>query len=164
MTFFSSLNLIAFLIICWHSCDILDASINNFNCKVVEETVITSFFLCVCINISYVTLKCSVLVKDVEEWLKSALLCKLKKVLLHLSFTSKFHILKTFVHTSDTVTIFVVFIKHCYFIAANVIFDISFCALKTFQHFSHESVIASEITATSLMWLNFKLIAFQIYF
>ena len=150
MTFFSSLNLIAFLIICWHSCDISDASINNFDCEIIEETVITSFFSHVCINISYVTLKHSMLVKNVKKWLKSALLHKLKKVSLHLFLTSKSYTLKTSVCTSNIVTISTVFIKHCYFITVNVILNISSCAFKTSQCFSHESVTASEITAASL--------------
>ena len=149
--FFSSFNLITFLIICWYSHNISNANIDNFNCKVVKETVITSFFLHMCININYTTLKCFVLVKDIEEQLKNALLHKFKKVLLYFFFTSKFYILKTSVHTSDIVTIFVVFIKHCYFITANVILDISFHIFKTFQCFFYENVIAFEITTASLM-------------
>ena len=132
MTFFFSFNLIAFLIICWHLCNISDASIDNFDYKVVEETVITFFFLCTHVNINYAISKHSVLVKNVKEWLKSVLFHKLKKVSLHFSLTSKFHILKTFVHTSNIVAIFVIFIKHCCFITANVIFDIFFHAFKTF--------------------------------
>ena len=153
-------NSITFLIICWHLCDISDVSIDDFNCKIVRETVITSFFLCMCININYVTLKCSVLIKDAEKWLKSALLCKLKKVSLYLSLISKSCISKIFVCTSNTVAISAAFIKHYHFIAANVILNISFCAFKTSQHFFHESVTAFKITTAFSMWLDFKLITF----
>ena len=132
MTFFFSLNLITFLIICWHLYDILNTSIDNFNCEIIKKTIITFFFLHVCINISYVISKCSMLVKDVKKWLKSALLCKLKKVLLYFFLTLKSHTLKTFIYIFDIVIIFTVFIKHCHFITTNVVFDISFHTLKTF--------------------------------
>ena len=141
-------NLIVFLIICWHLYDISNANINNFDYKIIEEIVITFFFLYVCINISYVILKCFILVKDAKEWLKSVLLYKLKKVLLHFFFTLKSHTLKTFVYIFDIITISVTFIKCHYFIITNVVFNISFCTLKTFQHFFYENVIVFKITVT----------------
>ena len=131
MTFFFSLNLVTFLIICWYLHNISNASTDNFDYKIVEKTVITSFFSHVCINISYVISKCSVLVKNAKEQSENTLLYKLKKVLLHFSLTLKFHISKISVCTSDTIAISAVFIKHCHFIAINVVFDISFHALKT---------------------------------
>ena len=131
MTFFFSLNLIIFFIICWHSYDISDASIDNFNYKIIKKTFIT-FFLCVCINISYVILKYSMFIKNVKKWLKSALFCKLKKVLLHFFFISKSHILKTFICTFNIVTISTAFIKCCYFTVTNIVFDISSYTFKTF--------------------------------
>ena len=65
--FFLHLIWLIFLIICWHLYNILNVNINNFDYKVIKETVIIFFFSHTHVNISYAILKCSVLIKNTEE-------------------------------------------------------------------------------------------------